>query len=251
MARIVTVIGSQGFVGSAFVRLPWERVDVILNTVTRANYAESIGLKSDVTIDCSGNSFKHIAEANPILDFEVSVRHRLRTLTDYPAKLQLHISSIDVTDGTNYGFHKHLTDEIVQHYCDRYLILHLSGMVGPGLHKNPVYDVLNDIPIWIHPDSQQQFIHTDDVARIAWDLVEQGVSQTAINVCGEGGISPREIARLAGKTLNLTRLTDEEPRYWVCPVKDLKTYTTVPRTLDTVAAFVSQSQPFTRGESRA
>lgn len=239
MAKIVTLIGPKGFVGSAFSRLLWDKVDVILNCVTRASYDEGIGFQSDVTIDCSGNSFKHIAEANPELDFRVSVQHRLRTLTDYPAKLQLHISSIDVTDGTNYGFHKHLTDEIVQHYCDRYLILHLSGMVGPGLHKNPVYDVLHDVPIWIHPDSQQQFIHTNDVARIAWDLVNRGVCQTSINVCGEGGISPREIARLAGKTLDLTRPEAQgEPRYWVCPVKELKTYTSVPRTWDTVASFV-------------
>ncbi len=77
-------------------------------------------------------------------------------------------------------------------------------MVGPGLRKNPVYDILHDQPLRIHPDSQYQFLHTDEVARIAWQLVRSGASGTIYNLAGQGLVSPRDIAQMAGKKLDVT-----------------------------------------------
>ncbi len=72
-------------------------------------------------------------------------------------------------------------------------------MVGPGLKKNPVFDVLNGRPLSIHPDSQYQFMSTDAAAGVVWQLIEAGHTNRIVNVCGSGLISPREIGELAGK----------------------------------------------------
>jgi hypothetical protein len=74
-------------------------------------------------------------------------------------------------------------------------------MVGPGLKKNPVFDVLHGRPLSIHPDSQYQFMSTDAVANVVWRIVESGTTHRVVNVCGSGLISPRVISEIAGKSL--------------------------------------------------
>src|SRR5882672_9314708 len=92
----VTLIGAQGFVGSAFVRVLRSRDDVDLVEVTRQNYASCAGEPSDVVIEAACNSKKFLADQEPTREFEASVAHRLNTLVDFPAELHLHISSVDV-----------------------------------------------------------------------------------------------------------------------------------------------------------
>ena len=120
---------------------------------------------------------------------------------------------IDVCRISNYGLHKLLAEELVRHYASRWLIVRLAGMVGPELRKNPVFDVLNHQPLRIHPDSQYQFAATDLIAERVWRLMEAGEADQVFNVCGRGLVSPRQIAGLAGRKLDLSRLgPDARPR---------------------------------------
>ena len=153
----VTVIGANGFVGSAFARLLKNQPGIKLTEVTRETYAEWRGRESDVLIEAAGNSKKFLADQNPAAEFEASVTHRLRTLLDFPARLHLHISSVDVYNdltspattredspvdisrSSRYGAHKFLAEQLVRQYASRWLIVRFAGMVGPGLRKNPVY----------------------------------------------------------------------------------------------------------------
>jgi nucleoside-diphosphate-sugar epimerase len=255
----VTVIGANGFVGSAFVRLLKARPGIDLVPVTRQTYAQLHGLESDVVVDAAGNSKKFLADKNPAAEFEASVTHRLRTLLDFPAKLQLHVSSVDIYNdltspatsredrpvdisrSSRYGAHKFLAEQLVRHYASRWLIVRLGGMVGPRLRKNPVYDILQGEPLRIHPESQYQFLHTDDAARMAWDLAQSGAAFEAFNLCGEGLISPREISLLAGCPLNLKLLAaDLQPRIVDVSVAKIKGFARLPATRQTIEAFVSQ-----------
>jgi nucleoside-diphosphate-sugar epimerase len=253
----VIVIGGRGFVGSAFVRFLQARgVDCL--PVTRENYEAQKGSGSDVVIDAACNSRKFWAEERPLEEFETSVAHRVRTLRDFPADFHIHLSSVDVYSdlaepeatredseirgscSSNYGFHKLLAEQLVSRYAGRWLIARLAGMVGPGLRKNPVFDILHGQPLRIHPDSQYQFLSTQFVASAVWELFSAGVCQEVFNVCGRGLISPREIATLAGKPLDQSLLpAGARPRIVRINIGKLEKRMPVAETADTVRRFVA------------
>jgi nucleoside-diphosphate-sugar epimerase len=252
----VVVIGAQGFVGSALVRHLRQRpVDLI--EVTRQNYPQQAGSRADVVIQAACNSKKYLADNDPVAEFDLSVAHCLRALRDFPAPLHVHISSVDVyadladPNGnteespidvariSHYGLHKLLAEELVRHYADCWLILRLAGMVGPGLRKNPVFDVLNHQPLRIHPDSQYQFAPTDIVAEGVWRLVEGGEVNQVFNLCGRGLVSPRQIADLAGRKLDLSLLgADARPRILDINISKVSRCFEMPLSLDAVRAFI-------------
>jgi nucleoside-diphosphate-sugar epimerase len=252
----VTLIGAEGFVGSAFAR-DLARRDVELVAVTRPSYAQHAGTPSDVVIEAACNSRKFLGEERPFEEFDLSVTHRLRTLRDFPAGLHVHVSSVDVYDDltspattcesaaagpenpSHYGFHKLLAEALVRHHARSWLIVRLAGMVGPGLKKNPVFDLLHGQPLRIHPDSQYQFMHTDDVAACVWTLVERGISNEIFNICGAGLISPRTVARMIGRAPDLSELgPDAEPRIVNVDTSKIEAIVPMPPTETTVASFI-------------
>lgn len=254
----VVLVGSNGFVGSAFGRLLSARGHEVIS-VTRATYAAAIGVSADVVIEAACNSKKFFAEEEPFLEFDASVGHRLRTLRDFPAPVHLHISSVDVyvdltspaTTGEDvpivpeaasyYGLHKRMSEELVQKYADEWLIIRLAGMVGPGLRKNPVHDIINGQPLRIHPESRYQFLHTDDAARISWDLLESGARGEIYNLCGAGTIRPVDIAQLASRPLDLSQLPpDATPRVVDINIEKIQRRYSIAESAATVDAFISR-----------
>ena len=257
--RRVAVVGANGFVGSAFRRLLERDPEVALTAVTRDSRAAQRGQTFDVVIDASGNARRFFAEEQPVEEFDASVYQPLRTVHEFPAALHVHVSSVDVyadlaspattredvaievSRQSHYGFHKLLAEQVVRHYARRWLIVRLAGMVGPGLRKNPVYDLLHGAPLRIHPDSRYQFMHTEVVARTVWDLVLRGVEQTILNVCGAGLVTPREIAGWAGVTPDLSLVPgDSAPRVVHANVERLERFGAVPDSAEAVRAFVAE-----------
>lgn len=255
----VTVIGGRGFVGSAFVRALGERHGVRVRSITRDNYEELKGTGSDIVIDAAGNSKKFIAEQEPFRDFELSVAHRLRTLMDFPAGTHVHVSSADVYSGlespattnegspidmarsSNYGFHKRMAEQLVQRYAQQWLIVRLAGMVGPGLRKNPVYDILTGAELRIHPESRYQFIATETAADVTWRLVEGGVRNEVYNICGRGLVSPREIAAIAGRPLRVAaEAASSAPRIVDIDIQKIERRWPMPESKAVIEKFVAQ-----------
>jgi nucleoside-diphosphate-sugar epimerase len=101
----VTVIGANGFVGSAFVRYLSAKPQIELLPVTRQNYLEHAGKRSDVVIEAACNSKKYLSDKEPLVDFEASVTHRFRTLTSRPASSYLECRRLQsvVLPGRNEG----------------------------------------------------------------------------------------------------------------------------------------------------
>jgi nucleoside-diphosphate-sugar epimerase len=260
----VVVLGARGFVGSAFVRL-FDALGVDCTAVDRAGYDQAVRQPCDVLIHAAGNSAKYIADRDPLADFQQSVTLAMRALSDFKPDLYVLVSSVDVypelsspgsTNETTpidpvassaYGFHKRLAELCVQRHARRWLIPRLAGMVGPGLRKNPIYDVLHGLPLRIHPDSKYQFMRTDDVASAVWELVTAGVHGEIFNIAGRGLISPREIAALAQRPLQVhPDAQDDAPRIVDVSIDKMSARRSIPATRDTVAAFVQSEQAAAR-----
>ena len=249
----VTVIGANGFLGSAFVRfLRTQNVELV--EVTPLNYIYHYEKPSDVVIHASGNSKKPLANENPAQGFASMVERCFTTLLHFPAKFHIHLSSVDVyrfldsrettkehlcgdwNGISHYGAFKLLEENLVKHFSKHCLILRLAGMVGVGLTKNPVFDILNRSPLYVHPESRYHFMNTDDVAKIAWKLFSDGV-EGVMNLTGDGTISPLEIATLAGVSLT-NQLNEYEDRNLDINLEKIKQFVTVPSTFNSIQNFI-------------
>jgi nucleoside-diphosphate-sugar epimerase len=144
---------------------------------------------------------------------------------------------IDVAKQRPYGFHKYLAEQCVKHSAKRWLNVRLGGLIGPNLIKNPVFDILNGQPLWLDPTSQMQFINTDDVAKIVFELVKQKLSNTTINVCGDGFITLEEVIDAVKKPIEI-RENSPKVQYDVS-IDKLKKIMSVPTTRETVLNFVN------------
>jgi nucleoside-diphosphate-sugar epimerase len=255
---MVVVLGGHGFVGSAFVRL-FSRLNVPHRVVGRADYVDAAGGSCDVLINAAGNSVKFLADRDPVADFMQSVRLAVTAAQDFSPRLYVLVSSVDVyaelqsasttredvafdaMHASMYGFHKQLAELCVRRHTSAWLIVRLAGMVGPRLRKNPVFDVLHDQPLRISPDSRYQFMSTDDVADVTWQMVSAGVRNEVFNICGDGLISPREIAGLAGRPVAVHAEAEHAvPRIVDVDISRISRIRAMPPTRATIERFLRQ-----------
>ncbi len=250
---MIFLIGGRGLVGSAFARALTAagREFAILD---RASYAQYIGQSCQLLINANGNSRKPLAVHDPMADFDASVRSVRASLVDFRFDRYLHLSScdvyadcssplttredqpLDVTRQSPYGFHKYLAEQCVQHAAKEWLVLRLGGFVGAGLKKNAIYDILHGGPLWLDPQSELQFLDTDDAARIALDLAGQGISREVINLCGKGVISLQEAME---RTEIYVGSNPGSPRVrYDVNIEKASRWAAIPQTRDTVLRFL-------------
>ncbi len=245
------VLGGKGFVGSAVVAEAEARGLSVL-AIDKDNYQP--GLAARWLINANGNSKKFLAREQPAEEFDLSVRSVMRSLHDFRCERCCFLSTIDVYDNVRdpaasaedaairrdklspYGLHKWMAEDLVRHYAPHWLILRMGGFVGPGLRKNPIYDLLTGAPLRVHPDSRYQYQHTRALAATALDLLAAGVERETWNVAGDGLVSVREIAAwIPGVVLPEVA---GEPECYEINLAKLKAVRTVATSRDTVRAFV-------------
>jgi nucleoside-diphosphate-sugar epimerase len=215
----VLVLGAKGFIGSAIVAEARRRgFDVV--GVERGTYAAATGSACDLLVNASGNSRKYLDRQDPVAGYERSVTSVMRSLRDFRFGVYVQISSgaLYPREGDpacnreadrlapplacTYGFHKWLAEQLVLQHAPRHLILRVGGAIGPGLRKNAVFDVLAGGALFVHPDSEFQFMDTRDIAGAVFDLAGLEAARNEVfNLCGRGTVSIRQIAGWAGKPL--------------------------------------------------
>jgi len=209
---MIFIFGGKGFVGSAFVRY-CEKNNLKYEIIHRDNYNEFKAKNCDIFINAAGNSKKNLSNQNPQFDFQSNVSEVLTSFTDFKFKKYILLSScevypdysnlefttektfIEVKNQSVYGFHKYLGELCVQRNLDDWLIFRLGGMVGEGLKKNPIFDILNGGPLFVDPNSKFQFILTDDVAKIIFQVIKKDIRNELYNLCGDGGITLSDIIK--------------------------------------------------------
>jgi len=147
------LIGHTGFVGATLLRQ--RSFDALYRSTS---IGEIEGRQFD-TLVCSGApAQKWIAERDPPADI-ANLESLARRLDTVQAQQAILISTVDVfpdsrgmDEGspieedrlTAYGRNRLWLERHIADHFERTLIVRLPGLVGPGLRKNAVFDLLND-----------------------------------------------------------------------------------------------------------
>lgn len=197
------IIGGNGLVGKSMVdKLRANKYDVI--SVDIDNYKDCIGKKAKVLINANGNTYRFKANNKPHWDFNYSVQSVLDTFKDFNCELYLYVSTVDVyNDLSNpsnntekaiidpttldyYGFHKWLSERLVQKYCSKSIILRLGTVLGENMKKGPLYDLLNNNPLHMSYDSKLTFIDINILSSVLLGLLKMKECNQIYNVTGKG-----------------------------------------------------------------
>jgi nucleoside-diphosphate-sugar epimerase len=257
---MIFVLGGNGLLGSAFVRV-LEARNLPHAVITRDNYGSFSGQSCDLFINANGNSRKPLARQDPLAEFDASVRSVRQTLIDFPSRRYLHLSSCDVYPDCSsphfthedtpidpalqsaYGFHKRLAELCVQHAHADWFIFRLGGFVGPGLKKNAIFDILQGGPLWLDPQSELQFLHTSDAARIMLALAQSEAIQSRqiFNLSGRGVIRLQDVIDSTGQPV---AVNPNSPcvRYDV-NIEKISRIMDIPDTRSAVLRFVASALP--------
>ncbi|MEI6665220.1 MAG: SDR family oxidoreductase [Chloroflexota bacterium] len=252
------MLGGHGFVGSAFVRHA-DAQGVEVRAVGRDDYASAVDTSCDVLINAAGNARKYRADAEPRWDFDESVRSVLHSLHDFEAETYVYISSvavyaepgytaatpedasIDPNRLSPYAAHKYMAEQLVRRYAKRWLIIRLGGVVGPGLSKGPVFDLIEGSPLWVASTSTFQFIHTDRVAEIVDALLAQGRTNEVLNIAGRDALTLDAAASILGCEQPTARV-GAPTEHWSVDVQRAHALVGLPTTEEALRALVGERE---------
>lgn len=147
------LIGYTGFVGATLCRQ--SRMDDLFRS---ANIADIEGKSFDTVVCAGAPAQKWVANRDPDKD-----RQNLQALIDHLQTIKCNtfilISTVDVFSNPSavdeqtpvdeaglhaYGLHRRMLEKFVESHFARHLVVRLAGLVGPGLRKNVIFDLLND-----------------------------------------------------------------------------------------------------------
>ena len=253
------VIGAKGFIGSAIVAEAMARKYAV-TAIDLDNYSVYQGQEADLLINAAGNSHKFLDEQDPRKGYELSVASTLNILHDfrYGFFIQLSSGAIYPSEGdpnqnsestplnpvkmTHYGFHKWLAEQLVRHYAPRHLILRMGGFVGSLLAKNALFDLLTGRPLFVHPDSEFQYMDTRALATALFDLYEKPPApETLLNLSAKGTVSIRQAAAWAHLQLPPDAFSRRNVRSEL-NVERAARHLPLPETRETVRRFIDEIQ---------
>ncbi len=225
---MIFIVGGRGLTGSAFVRYA-ENNGLEFRIVQRENRDEFFNAHCDVLIYANGNALKYKANEDPVFDLKASVLSTVEYVHRIKYKTFIHISSIDVYSDpgsldrtreeaevdvlklTPYGYHKHMAEDYVRRFCPHFLIFRLPGLVGPGLKKNPAFDYMHSHKkVMISTESRLNFIDTDFMAKTAFSIYQQGITNETFNLCATNSIRISDIKSIVGFD---SQYTDDAQNY--------------------------------------
>ncbi len=171
MTQNQALIGYTGFVGSNI--LAQHAFEFLYNSKN----IEDICGKEFETVVCAGvPAVKWLANKEP--DQDLATIHRLiKNLEKIKTNQLILISTIDVYSQTQgidesckidigmlqpYGKHRRLLEEFAEQNFNT-LIIRLPGLFGPGLKKNPLFDLMNNNLTYIHPQNLLQFYNLNNI----------------------------------------------------------------------------------------
>jgi nucleoside-diphosphate-sugar epimerase len=258
------LIGYSGFVGSTLLR------QASFDSLYRSsNIDEIAGHSFDVVVCAAARAQKWVANRDPDSDRAHidGLCKRLETIT---ASKFILISTVDVfrepvavdeesiVDETGlhaYGLHRRWLERFVESHFDDHLVVRLPGLVGPGLRKNVIYDLLNANDL--HAVDSRSVFQFYPMVNLWWDIQTVAAAGLATVHLTSEPISVGEVAGKGFGTAFEQRLDGIPARY------DMRTINsdlfgvnghyqyTKRETIQAVRAYVQSEVPSVRASGRA
>jgi len=219
---IIGIIGSNGFLGKEISKVLSIKNHFNVYNITKENYSNYFDTYFDVLINANGNSIKYWANQNPLEDFDLSTKSVYKSIINFKFTNYIYISSMDVNKDNYYGLNKKLSEEIVKSLVKNYIILRCSVIVGNGMKKGVVKDILDEKEVHITKDSALQFISNIEIAHIIYTIIIKNLKQKVLNVGGIGNIKVEDIGKILNKKIKYT--LELENQYFNEDVSELQRY---------------------------
>ena len=220
---MIFLIGGTGLVGSGFLRYFKEK-KIPFKLITSKNKKKFFNKKCNLLIDCNGNGSKRAGIKDPFFDFNASVLTVVENLIKIKYKKYIYISTSQVYENlsnkiftkedflinfkkiNNYGFNKYIAEMYVKKYVSNYLIIRLPYVIGPGLKRNPFYDIPNKRETYLTLNSDINCIHTDTIAKLTMQINKNNNKKT-YNLGSKENIKVREILKMCNIGINELKKT--------------------------------------------
>lgn len=207
--KTLAVIGGNGMLGLDLVKYLSSYFSV--TSISKENYSQFISKSFDVIINANGNSKRFWANTNIFDDFTASTVSLYKSLFDFKYSTYIYMSSSDVYTNhssslytsenqakdpsklSSYGFHKYLSEKIIENNCRNYIILRSSLILGSNLKKGPVYDILHQKPLYISGYSCLQMITAYEIANVIKFLLGKKNIKEVFNMGGRGVVDFKRI----------------------------------------------------------
>lgn len=238
MKKKLGILGANGLLGNDLVSHLSSTYKVI--PITRENYKEYKGSKFDIFINANGNSRRYWANQNPQEDFFASTVTVAKSIFDFSSDVYIYISSPDVYENhaeplytqeeeiieaqklAPYGLHKYLGELIVKKYKEKFLILRSAMILGSKIKKGPLYDILNDNPIFVSLDTKLQVITTQAIYEIIEALLTNSIICETFNIGGIGTVDFTKIHTYFNKEILVS--SKAETQNYEMSVEKIKRY---------------------------
>lgn len=224
---MIGIIGGNGFIGSAIAR-EIAHLDPVI--ITRDNNDHYKDTRFDTLINAAGNSKKYIADQHPVKDFRKSVVETHDYIHTYKFDKYIHISTVDVLKDSRYGKNRALVEELIRRYTRDHVLIRCSSVIGSGMKKGILKDILEEKPVRVSNNSRIQFITAKKIGQIVQLCIEGMLPNwEMILAAGINGLSPEEIGKIAGKKVSYITDADLASPYYnfnPTPLRDILTFKT-------------------------
>lgn len=227
----IGVTGADGFLGKKLCDiLESKKYEVIKYNTDNLNIREKCKISEDIDVLYHLAAFNkpYFSKLEPIETFKTNALGTLNLLEAAKiarVKKIIFTSSILVYKNLNkteetdfasyngiypYGFEKLIGEEYIKIYSKLfgidYLILRISGVYGPGMCKNPIFDLIkgflnSKVKLYINKNSTYNFIYIDDVVNALVGAINW--KNETINVCSKENKKIIDIYNFLSKKLKI------------------------------------------------